>query len=107
MNTLSDCTSRMKEEGFKEDFRVTPKGMTTFDEKKFYKPEQVHIVNFYRFEGTSDPGDTAVLYVIVTDDGVRGTLVDGFGATASEDSAKFITQIHDIKKKIPQSRIDA
>lgn len=98
MKDLSSCTNRMKEEGYKEDFQVTSKGLTTFNNDKTYKPEQVRIVNFYRFEGESDPGDNTILYVIETDDGTKGTLVDGYGAYADENVSKFIVDVQNIQK---------
>lgn len=107
MKSLASCVNQMKEEGYKEDFQVTKKGLTTYSETTFYKPEQIKIENFYRFEGESDPGDNTVLYVIETDDGTKGTLVDGYGAYASPDVSKFIVEVHDIHKKIKSSKIGA
>ena len=98
MKSLSSCTNRMKEEGYKEDFQATEEGLHTFDKSKTYKPDQVKIVNFYRFEGESDPGDNNILYVIETDDGCKGTLVDGYGAYADEDVSKFIVEVEKIQK---------
>lgn len=88
----------MKEEGFKEDFQVDEHGLHTFDRGRNFNPQQVRIVNFYRFEGVSDPGDNTILYVIETEDGTKGTLVDGYGAYASEDVAKFIVEVEKIQK---------
>lgn len=98
MTSLTTCVERMKQEGYREDFQVTEKGLTTFDHGKNFKPEQVSIVNFYRFEGVSDPGDSMVLYVIETDDGTKGTLADGYGAYAGEDVSKFIVEVEKIQK---------
>src|SRR5687768_6901965 len=98
MKSLSSCVNKMKEEGYKEDFQVTEKGLTTFDDSKNYKPEQVRIVNFYRFEGESDPGDNTILYVIETDNGDKGTLVDGYGAYSDENVSKFIVEVEKIQK---------
>jgi hypothetical protein len=98
MKSLSSCVNRMKEDGFKEDFQVTPTGLNTFDKSKKYNPDQVKIVNFYRFEGESDPGDNSILYVIETDDGEKGTLVDGYGASADANVSKFIVQVEEIQK---------
>jgi len=98
MKNLSSCVNRMKEEGYKEDFKVTSKGLTTFDKQKTYKPDQASIVNFYRFEGESDPGDNIILYVIETDDGTKGTLVDGYGAYADVNVSKFIVEVENIQK---------
>lgn len=98
MKSLSSCTTQMKEEGYKEDFQVTEEGLHTFDKSKTYQPDQVRIANFYRFEGESDPGDNTILYVIETDDGCKGTLVDGYGAYADEDVSKFIVEVEKIQK---------
>lgn len=98
MKTLSSCVNKMKEEGFKEDFQVNVKGLTTFDKSKTYNPDQVRIVNFYRFEGESDPGDNNILYVMETDDGEKGTLVDGYGAYSDVNVSKFIVQVEQIQK---------
>jgi hypothetical protein len=98
MKSLSSCVNKMKDDGFKEDFQATSKGLTTFDKSKTYNPDQVRILNFYRFEGESDPGDNTILYVIETDDGVKGTLVDGYGAYADISVSKFIVQVEEIQK---------
>lgn len=101
MKNLSACLNKMKEEGYREDFKVTAKGLTLFDtekQHKVYTPHQVRIVNFYRFEGESDPGDNMILYVMETDDGVKGTLADGYGAYADVNVSKFIVDVEEIQK---------
>jgi hypothetical protein len=103
MKSLSSCSKKMKDDGYTEDFQVNKKGLSTYSAtSKIYKPEEVKIVNFYRFEGESDPGDNIILYVIETNDGKKGTLVDGYGAYASEDVSKFIVNVEEIQKQIPQ-----
>ena len=98
MKSLSSCVNRMKEEGYKEDFQVTEKGLSTFNSDKSYRSDEVSIVNFYRFEGVSDPGDNTILYVIETADGGKGTLVDGYGAYADENVSRFIVEVEKIQK---------
>jgi hypothetical protein len=99
MKDLASCTNQMKSEGYKEDFQVNDKIlMTTFDSEKSFTPDEVSIVSFYRFEGVSDPGDNTILYVIETNDGTKGTLVDGYGAYADENVAKFIVEVERIQK---------
>lgn len=107
MKTLSSCVNKVKAEGYTEDFQITKKGLTTYDEGKFYTPEQVSIVNFYRFEGASDPGDSTILYVIETSDGVKGTLSDGYGTYTDSDVSRFIVQVEEIQKQIHSSKVDA
>jgi hypothetical protein len=85
-----------------EDFRIDKDGLKTYGtDSKAYTPQDVKIINFYRFEGVSDPGDMTVLYVIETNDGIKGTLADGYGPYASEDVSKFIVKIEEIQKQIP------
>jgi hypothetical protein len=102
MKDLTACTAELKERGYIEDFRVEKEGLRTYEnDAKVYKPEEVRIINFYRFEGVSDPGDMTVLYVIETADGVKGTLSDGYGPYSSEEVSKFIVQVQEIQKQIP------
>lgn len=107
MKGLASCINKMKEDGYKEDFQVSKKGLTTFNESTNYGSEDVKIVNFYRFEGASDPADNAILYVIETSDGTKGTLVDSYGAYASEEVSKFIVAVEEIQKKSHTSKVDA
>lgn len=100
MKTLSACTNQMKSEGYTEDFQVINDALTTYGEDNFYQPEDVRIVNFYRFEGTSDPGDNSVLYVIETRDGVKGTLVDAYGAYSDDAVSRFIVRVEEIQKQV-------
>jgi len=100
MKSLATCLNRMMADGYKEDFKVTEKGLYWIQRKKEYSTDQVHIVNFFRFEGNSDPGDNAILYVIETDDGARGTLVDGYGIYADPQVGRFIKKVEDISKKV-------
>ena len=107
MQSLSSCVNKMKDDGYTEDFQVTKKGLTTFNDEKSSHPDEVRIENFYRFEGESDPGDSTILYVIETNDGTKGTLVDGYGAYASQDVSKFIVDVEEIQKKIHTSKLNA
>ncbi len=99
MNTLSGCMNKLVSEGYTTDFKVDEKGLTTTGNGKHYKPDEVHIKNFFRFEGASDPADSAILYAIELDDGTKGTLTDAYGSYDDQDIGKFIKQVEDIEKK--------
>jgi hypothetical protein len=107
MKSMTSCANKMKEDGFQEDFQVSKNGLSTFNASKNFTPDQVKIVNFYRFEGASDPGDNTILYVIETNDGTKGTLVDGYGAYASPEVSKFIVEVEEIQKKAHTSKVNA
>jgi len=66
---------------------------------KVYAPGDVKVIDFFRFEGQSDPADNAILYVIETSDGVKGTLIDAYGTYADEHINKFMAEVEEINKK--------
>ena len=99
MKTLSQCMRALQRRGFTVDFRVDQKKLKSPEGDKKYNPEEVSIVDFYRFEGESDPGDSAVLYAIETNDGVKGTLSDAFGVYANSNVTEFIKNVEEISKK--------
>lgn len=99
MQSMVSCTNKLVKDGFTENFKVSESGLMALSKERVYKPEEVSIVNFYRFEGYSDPGDNMILYAIITNDKVKGTLTDGYGAYADPLVEKFIKQVEEISKK--------
>lgn len=99
MQTLSECITKAVDDGYTENFKVVTKGLATEDDKSIYNPENIAIANFYRFEGYSDPQDNAILYLIETNDGKKGMLIDAYGAYADVKVSNFVRQVEDIQKK--------
>ncbi|HSY61110.1 MAG TPA: hypothetical protein VK796_04495, partial [Cytophaga sp.] len=66
---------------------------------RMYKPNQVSIVDFYRFEGNSDPEDNAILYAIEAISGERGLLIDAYGSEGDINISDFIVAVENIHKK--------
>ena len=103
MKCLSTCLNRMVVEGYTEDFKVTQAGLESLHNHSNYKPDQIQVVNFYRFEGESDPDDNAILYIIETSDGTKGTLIDAYGVYNDADVSQFMKDVELIKKKKPKN----
>ena len=100
MKSLATCLNRMITEGYTEDFKITDQGLESLNRHNHYKPEQIQIVNFFRFEGESDPDDNAILYVIETNDGTKGTLVDAYGVYNDAKVTRFMKDVETIQKKV-------
>jgi hypothetical protein len=100
MKTLVSCINSLVAEGFTEDYKVNDKGLKALKTEKIYKPEEVKVVNFYRFEGSSDPADNTILYAIETSDGEKGTLVDAYGPYSDTRVTAFMKQVEEIQKKV-------
>ena len=99
MKSLSHCMEKMTQEGYTANFGVQDQHLQHMDSGHAYAPDQVHIVDFYRFEGVTDPDDNSIIYVIETNDGRKGMLVDAYGVYSNPDVDEFIKEVEDIKKK--------
>jgi hypothetical protein len=99
LRTLVYCTNKAMEDGYTQNFKATKEGLSSAENSKLYKPDELKVANFYRFEGITDPADMAVLYLIETNDGAKGTLVDAYGTYSDPWVAKFICAVLDIEKR--------
>ncbi|NCI45902.1 hypothetical protein [Sediminibacterium soli] len=99
LKTLVDCLARMRQDGYTEDFTVKEDQLLSYTTGKTYTAEQVKIVNFFRFEGQTDPADASIMYVIEARDGAKGTLVDGYGPSSEPDTSEFILKVENMEKK--------
>jgi hypothetical protein len=100
LKSLSACLANLISDGYTDDFKAIDEGLQSLRTSKVYLPQEVTIVNFYRFEGPSDPDDMSILYVIETNDGLKGTLVDAYGTYAAPEVGKFILEVETINKKV-------
>ncbi|MCW3108205.1 MAG: hypothetical protein JWQ09_2711 [Segetibacter sp.] len=100
MKSLALVTNKMVLEGYDDDFKIADKGLRSLKTEKVYQPEEVNVVNFFRFEGQSDPNDNTILYVIETNDGLKGTLVDAYGPYADRKLSEFMQQVESFQKKV-------
>ncbi len=99
MKTLSACIKMLEGDGFKTQFLALNDGLKSLASDRVYKPNQVKIVSFYRFEGNSDPEDNAILYAIEAVSGERGLLVDAYGSEGDINISNFIVDVENIHKK--------
>ena len=80
METMSQALARFEREGYRAGFRARANGDLTVDGDGFFAPEALVVDRIVRFEGTSDPGDEAVLFALRSPDGrVRGTFAATYG----------------------------
>lgn len=98
MTDLQKVQDKLEKHGYTEQFRVEKDKLVGTESKKSYKPKDVRAVNFYRFEGISDPDDMSILYAIETTDGCKGTLTDAYGRYSDEATGNFMKQV-EVQKK--------
>lgn len=86
---LDDLSARGYTDSFEaEDDRLRARGKGIA-----FAAREVVVREYYRFEGTSDPAEMAIVYAIEASGGVRGTLVDAFGAYSSGKVSAFMNDV--------------
>lgn len=104
--TLSAMEDRLRKEGFLEDFKVTHGRLHTLQggpNGSSWAPEDVRIVDFYRFEGESNPDDMSILYAIECVDNTRGTISNSYGPMADTDVDAFMLQVESLGKNLSKA----
>ena len=91
--TMIDAMQDLKRRGFTANFEFLNNSFRTIDDGKSFSPDQLTIVEHYRFEGVSDPDDLSVLYAVEATDGTRGTVADAFGPYANPDLGAFLKTV--------------
>jgi hypothetical protein len=89
--TVTDAITALKEKSFTVDFNLDD-NYISWNSGKFAHDE-FEIVEIYRYEGNSDPGDEATVYGIESATGVKGILVTGYGASAVSTSAAMLRKL--------------
>jgi len=98
MSTMVSILDVLEGNGYTTQFKVTSKGIVSMATNKTYQANEIEINHFYRFEGESNPDDSSIVYAIETKDGVKGTLIDSYGAYSDPEIANFIKKVKSIHK---------
>jgi nucleotide-binding universal stress UspA family protein len=94
LETLSDALARLERAGFRDSFHAHDGRLRREADARTYEPEELVVEEIVRFEGESDPADSALLFALSSHDGrARGTFVAGYGTTADEDSARVVRRL--------------
>lgn len=96
METMSEAIARLEGRGFTGSFQAGPKGVLRLRDQEPFEPESLIVEEIVRFEGASDPDDSAVLLALRTpDDRYRGTFVANFGAGTDPLSAVALHRLNE------------
>jgi hypothetical protein len=93
LRDITPVLNKLLEDGYKASFKAVESGLQCLDTDKIYKPSELLVVNYYRFEGISDPSDNSILYAIQASDGTKGTLLDAYGAYSDPLVEKLMKQV--------------
>ncbi len=78
-DSLVDALDDLHKRGYESHFEIETACLYCGDLDLRLYPEEFKVDEVHRFEGDSNPEDNVVLYAITGSNGVKGTLVDGYG----------------------------
>ena len=83
---LTEALSYLDSLGYERQFTPDEQGLSDTGSGKKYPVESLRFTAQYRFEGMSDPDDSTELFAVVTEDGIKGTLILSYGAQHSANA---------------------
>ncbi len=92
-STLTEAIEDLKIRGYAANFRVNENGLLDAGNGNTFISSEIKLIEFHRFEGMTDPGDSTILYALETSSGLKGTLADSYGADASELISGFMKNV--------------
>lgn len=92
-DTLSEAINGLRSEGYVNDFNLHPEWIECPPLNLKMKPQQFTVEQVHRFEGMSSTDDNSVLYAIAGESGVKGVLVDAYGAYAESLSSDMVEKL--------------
>ena len=90
---MMEKTDDWREKGYAAEFQIAEEGLKCLTNQKIYQPQDINIIEFSRFEGITNPDDMAIMYVIETNDGQKGVIVDAFGLYSDDDLGAFMKEV--------------
>lgn len=94
--TVTEAINTLKKQGFTVDFNLEENCIACHSGK--FEADDFEIVDVYRYEGDSDPGDEATVYAIESSSGVKGVLVTGYGIYIDSASAAILDKLNQRKR---------
>jgi hypothetical protein len=98
-NDLADAVEGLKEQGY---LNLSDDETFGKDIRKGKVPPEIRdttIVETYRFDEGTDPGDESTLYVLERPDGSKGFLVLSFGMYRDPKKSALIDELHKMEKR--------
>ncbi|RZL02581.1 MAG: phosphoribosylpyrophosphate synthetase, partial [Pedobacter sp.] len=93
LSTVSGTLNTLKEEGYVLDFNLKADCVECNSDDLQLHPAEFIIDKVYRFEGASNPDDSAIVYAISAVSGSKGTLVDAYGVYADSLTTEMVEKL--------------
>ena len=98
-DTMVEALAEVSKNGYGYSFKLKDGKAICLETADEFTPQEMTIVEFHRFEGDTDPGDMAVIYVVENDKNINGCLIDAYGAYADREMSQFLQHVQVGEKK--------
>ncbi|MCL6261755.1 hypothetical protein M3O96_21870 [Aquiflexum sp. TKW24L] len=89
MTTYSQVLNLLPEKGYGNELKISSDGGRFDGSETVFGPEELKITKVYRFEGESDPGDMAVIYLFESESGEKGYTLNAYGPYSDQDNPHY------------------
>jgi len=92
--TEYEAITGLRKKGYEYDFNLLTNRLYCLQTGENLFPDEFEVVETYRFEGATDPGDESVVFAIQSFDGkIKGILISAFGAYADAESDAMLAKL--------------
>lgn len=93
--TLTDTMNDLRKEGYVEDFNLRQNCLECRNGDFKVFADDFKVDKFYRFEGESNPSDSAILYAISSDKHqLKGVLVNAYGIYSDDVTDEMMEKLN-------------
>lgn len=97
---MIDAIQALKRKNFNHNFRLTEKNeMQCLENGRVYTTEDMRIVQFFRFEGKSNPSDISIVFAVVCHDETKGIITSSYGPYADMKLLSFLDEVKIVQRK--------
>ena len=90
--TITEALEQLKAQGYTLDLTIEQNNFKSGEDH--FAADDFEIVDLYRYEGETDPGDETTVYALASATGVKGTLVTAYGAAEDEVAVETLKRLH-------------
>lgn len=97
LTTMGAQLNQAAQQGFRESFSITNRGLYSVQCSRFYRPEQVRIIKTIRVGPVAGEAQRTTIYFLETSDGLKGTLTLS-NRTSDNAAVFFMDQVEEIQR---------
>ena len=90
---MVDALNKLSQKGYKNGFKLRDKFLESLGSGKKYRPEDLCIVEYHRFEGETNPSDMSVVFALRSKNAEKGTVVSSYGTYANMSLISFLDKV--------------